>query len=151
MSRTLLSLMLVVFLVSCSDDDSDAERGPRLRVSSDPSLFKRLTPGGSGAGDYFNLLDFKIRNDTAFVLVSYWGGCLEHYYDLVWEGKVLNTIPSSTRFALIHDSNTDFCIDRLSDTLAFGLSDLLRSIKENPVTYTLINGYAPEDSIVIIP
>ena len=112
---------LVLLLVQCkSGFQSSAYEIPEetLTVKIDPSenIQKR--------GDRTSISRMEVLGDFLSINVSYSGGCEEHEFELITDGRYSATYPPEIELVLRHDANNDRCRSYIDETLFFDLKPL---------------------------
>ena len=65
-----------------------------------------------------------IENDTLTLTISYSGGCEEHYFTLVTNGRFMESDPVQLVVALTHDDNDDRCEGYPRHSYVFDLASI---------------------------
>ena len=112
---------LVVLFIQCkSSFQSAAYAIPEetLAVKIDPSenIQKR--------GDRTTISRMEVLGDYLSMSVSYSGGCEEHDFDLISDGRYSATYPPEIELVLRHNANKDMCRSYIDETLFFDLKPL---------------------------
>jgi len=119
--KNLLFVSLTILLVQCkSGFQSSAYEIPEetLTVKIDPSenIQKR--------GDRTSISRMEVLGDFLSINVSYSGGCEEHEFQLITDGRYSATYPPEIEVVLRHDANNDRCRSYIDETLFFDLKPL---------------------------
>jgi hypothetical protein len=78
----------------------------------------------ASAGDSLALQSACLDGNELVIEVAHSGGCAQHTYDLLWDGRIIETFPVSIDLLLRHDSHGDTCEAYLMRTLRFDVSEL---------------------------
>jgi len=65
-----------------------------------------------------------VWEDVLHVGVRYAGGCAKHNFQLVWDGKTMESNPPKVRLFLIHDNAGDICRAIVQEDLQFVINSL---------------------------
>ena len=76
----------------------------------------------TAAIDDVDISNVSIDGDILSLEASYGGGCEDHFFQLCWDGEVMESDPPQISVHLIHDGNDDSCEAYLSEELSFDLS-----------------------------
>jgi hypothetical protein len=93
--------------------------------------------------DNFELENISVSGDYLLLSVSYSGGCQNHEFNVLWNGKVIKTSPPQVDLYLYHDSNDDLCEAKIYTTFALKLSNfnqdelVINFFDYNNVKYTV--------------
>ncbi|WP_028979177.1 hypothetical protein [Sporocytophaga myxococcoides] len=128
------AFILFLFAITASCKKGPASTASFQGNSNYPAIqIVKDTASGFRDPDY-DILSSKITNDILTVTVKYGGGCRQHKFELLSNGK-----PSASVFELnlLHLTTDDHCRRLLLDTLRFDLSPLRKisknySVKINP-------------------
>ncbi|WPD22719.1 MAG: hypothetical protein SD837_21355 [Candidatus Electrothrix scaldis] len=66
-----------------------------------------------------------LKGDKLILDVRYGGGCLNHTFQLNWDGEILKSIPPQVVLELSHNANGDSCKALVSERLQFDLSVII--------------------------
>ena len=97
---------------------------PQLKIMSDTSGLRN---------DFYSLEilrddqigpEMNITNDIFNINLRYGGGCGKHSFTLVWDGRLIKSIPPQAHLRLFHDGSRDSCEALLFGSLKFDLSPL---------------------------
>jgi len=112
----LICLFLIsLSLTTCKSRTSGAEtdaKAPECR----PFLTK-----GEIKRDGLMELKAEMEGECLKVVATYSGGCQEHAFDLVWNGRMTKSLPPVATLFLSHNGNGDNCRSVRSETLYFDL------------------------------
>lgn len=74
-----------------------------------------------------------LKGDKLILDVRYAGGCLNHSFQLNWDGKFLKSNPAQVVLELSHNANGDSCKALVSQRLQFDLSVII----DDPIQYII--------------
>lgn len=147
MKYFLFHIILALAVISCDDHQTDRVDS-RLTLTKSATGYEHALSGNPDEnGDPFNLQDFEIRDDSAFITVSYSGGCRQHTFEVIWNENYDKSNPPGTKLLMLHNANGDACEAFLTETLVFSLSELLGEVAYETVAVTVINGKSQSDSL----
>ncbi|MBO9703829.1 MAG: hypothetical protein J7604_26720 [Sporocytophaga sp.] len=139
MSKVIFKNYLKAFILFLFAITASCKKGPASTATSQENskypAIQIVNDSASGlrTPDY-DILSSKITKDVLTITVKYGGGCRQHKFDLISNGK-----PSASVFELnlLHLTTDDHCRRLLLDTLRFDLSPLRKisknySVKINP-------------------
>ncbi len=92
------------------------QEAPAVRIGKESDLLMRSSPFEIGFADVIN--DFLVLN------VSYSGGCEEHKFEVITNGKYTSTYPPELVLYVKHFDNDDFCRGMIDEKRYFDLSPL---------------------------
>lgn len=75
-------------------------------------------------GDRTTISRMEVLGDYLSMNVSYSGGCEEHEFELISDGRYSATYPPEVELVLRHDAHNDLCRSYLDETLYFDLKPL---------------------------
>lgn len=84
MKSFLFNIILIITLISCDDHQMDRLDSRITLTKSATGYTQALSGNPDENGDPFNLQHFEIMNDSAFITVSYSGGCKQHTFEVIW-------------------------------------------------------------------
>ena len=119
--KRLIYIPLVILLIQCKGGlktSAYAISEETLNVIIDPSenMQKR--------GDRTTISRMEVLGDYLSINVSYSGGCEEHEFKLLSDGRYSATYPPEVELVLRYDANNDMCRSYLDETLFFDLKPL---------------------------
>lgn len=76
-------------------------------------------------GDPFELSALQVMDGKLILEVDYEGGCSEHFFALLLEKSLKESIPVQAHFHLVHNSNGDTCEGLIQENLEFDISSYL--------------------------
>ena len=90
--------------------------------------------------DSFTINSANKDGDILEVSVSYSGGCLQHSFEVIWDGIVYTDPPCYMNLIITHNSNNDTCEALITETISINLKDLIgeNNYKDN-CTYNIFN------------
>ncbi|WP_294825084.1 hypothetical protein [uncultured Flavobacterium sp.] len=106
------------FLENRRTNDFISEEHGQLTQKPAESIQKLLQ-----TSDRFNITNVYIWENVLHITVVYGGGCREHGFELVWDGTVMESMPSQVKFYIIHNANQDPCKAIVEQELQFVLPD----------------------------
>jgi len=133
-------LIIIVFgfyLVSCKpkiqkSSESDPQSAQATKSVASVVLNKDYIPSEKQT---YNLDSTSLKEDILTIYVSYSGGCKEHSFELVTNGRYAESNPPQLIIFLKHDNNGDACRQLKTAALDFDVSSLkhpsAKSIKLN--------------------
>ena len=71
--------------------------------------------------DEYTLNNMEIKRNILKFDISYSGECKEHFFNAVWDGNFIESLPVQVNIFLSHDSNEDTCEALITKTLEFDL------------------------------
>ena len=142
MKTILFSLTLFVVLISCDDQLTD-KPDSNLTLIRNADGFRKISDSPGGSGDPFTIRDFQIRGDSAFLTVSYSGGCKKHTFEIIWSEVYKYSNPPQTDLIIVHDAHGDACEAYITETLSFDLTRLTGTAADQTVILNIINGKSP--------
>ncbi len=78
----------------------------------------------SATGAAYRIDSIGIVGDVLFVFVNYSGGCNEHSFELISNGKYAKSLPPQLSLCLKHSNNGDMCKKLVSQELKFDISKI---------------------------
>lgn len=75
-------------------------------------------------GDRTTISRMEVLGDYLSIDVSYSGGCEEHEFKLITDGRYSATYPPELELVLRHEANNDLCRSYVDETLFFDLKPL---------------------------
>jgi hypothetical protein len=145
--RTFLFYLVLLVSVSCRSHNKDNVTS-RLTLTRSSTEYARALHNGTN-GDPFVLKDFSVKNDSAYLTVSYGGGCREHQFDVIWSEKFYKTNPPETGMIITHNANGDNCKSLITETFAFNIAELTGPVAYNTVIINVLNGASLSDSLTV--
>jgi hypothetical protein len=143
-----LVLLIGIAMISCRKDAKSDDLTSHITLKrSVTEYFDMISANGSG--DPFELKDFSVDGDSAFITVSYSGGCQRHTFEIIWSETYYKTNPPETGLIVIHDAHGDRCEAYITETLAFNLKELFGPTTYDNVVINALNGKTPADSVTI--
>ena len=101
----------------------------------------------SAASDPFELKGIILKGDSVDVTVVYSGGCAVHSFEFIWNEAITNSNPPVIDLIIKHDANGDACKTNITETLTLGLNNLGEGVKFPDVSFSVLNGGDPDDSV----
>ncbi|HLP73086.1 MAG TPA: hypothetical protein VK155_09305 [Bacteroidales bacterium] len=144
MRTFLYSLIVILISASCSSHRDNVTS--RLTLTRSSTEYSKALKNGTN-GDPFTLRDFIVKDDSAYLTVSYGGGCKEHKFEVIWSEKYHKTDPPETGIIVVHDSNGDNCKSLITETFAFNIAELTGPVAYNTVLINVLNGASLSDSL----
>jgi len=142
----LLPLILLAFLAlfSCKQKEKTAKTPEMETVSPLVStLFVSIDKNKFiQDSDPLSIKSAKLNGDILELLVSYSGGCKEHFFELVSNGFYMKSLPPKLAIKVLHNNNGDACRSLEEKYLTFNIKDL-RYPGEGPLIL-LIDGMKEE-------
>jgi len=145
--RNVFIILAFLAIISCDDNKTD---GVDSRITLMRSSTEYVNAFNGNLGEYndpFDLVDFRIEGDSAYIKVSYSGGCNRHTFEVIWSESYIKTNPPLTDILIIHDSHGDMCEAYVTETLVFSLSRLFGPAAFENVIIKAINGHSPAESL----
>ncbi|HLN54572.1 MAG TPA: hypothetical protein VK207_01200 [Bacteroidales bacterium] len=143
MKMLLFGISLILALASC-DDNKTIPPDAQLTLLRSATEYNNVLNGSQEArGNPYNILDFRIDGDSAFISLSYAGGCNPHTFEVIWSESYAESYPPQTSILLLHDSHGDACKALITETLAFDLARLTGPIDYEKVVVNLLNANQP--------
>lgn len=164
-----IHLILVLFLLtSCSSEDlepvvdglyqspssdnlnvsgsvEDADESAQFVVRLNESVFNQINTdriNDKPTGDSYTLNSASREGNIISLEVSYSGGCKNHKFELIWDGKVYVQDPSHVNFMLIHDADGDQCEAWLTKTFKINLEQLIEDATyRDSCEYRIFNSF----------
>ncbi len=96
------------------------QSGDTLLVLKDP--VEKQPPVGK---DFTAIEAAGLKGDKLILDVRYTGGCLDHTFQLNWDGAFLKSNPAQVVLELSHNANGDSCQALVSERLQFDLSVII--------------------------
>ncbi|WP_157961121.1 hypothetical protein [Lutibacter citreus] len=161
-----VSCFTMLFSISCSSDDagetmdsvympSDVNNSIRqdedflefvsakLRINEE--VFNSLEKNRLNElvkGDDYKINFVKREGDFIQINLSYSGGCQNHSFELIWDGKVYIDDPCHMNFILLHDGNNDDCEAYITETITINLDALVGNVSyKNDCSYYIFSTY----------
>lgn len=147
MKNSYVLLLLAILFTACDDNKTDSLSSDIILTRSETEYIKAIDGNLTQESDPFELREIRIENDSAFITVSYSGGCRKHTFEVIWSEMYYNTDPPETGFIVIHNANDDNCEAYLTETLAFDLTELTGPVSYDSLVVSVLNGVDPSDSI----
>jgi hypothetical protein len=148
MKKILFSFTLIFVLISCDDHLNDKLDSSHLTLSRNATGFNTLSGNPDGTGDLFYMQDFNIKGDSAFITVSYPGGCKQHTFELIWSEVYKYSNPPQTDLLVLHNAHGDACEAFITETLSFDLTKLTGTVEYRTVIINIINGKSPSGTLM---
>ena len=150
MKRFVFLFLISAAIFACkegSDYSKDPNSSEVILKISQSEYADAVNDPSSINSDPFELKDVVITEDSVKITVAYSGGCRKHVFKIIWNGTISSTIPSRTGLIILHNGNGDMCEAYITETLAFGISDLTDKISFDTLFVGVLNGWNPADSI----
>lgn len=135
------------------DEDSSGFVSAKLRINEE--VFNTLDKNriiGSAEGDDYKINYVKREGDFIQINLSYSGGCKNHVFEVLWDGKVYTDDPCHMNLIMLHDGNGDNCKAYITETIAINLDALVGSVSyKDDCSYYIFSTYnssEKEDAIV---
>lgn len=147
--KTIIFALIIIFVsASCRNHKDKENVNSRLTLTRSLTEYTKALKNGSN-GDPFQLTDFTVKNDSAYLTVSYGGGCKEHDFKVIWSERYYKTNPPETGILIVHNANGDECKALITETLAFDLTELTGPVAYNSVLINILNGATVTDSLTV--
>ena len=119
--------------ISCNKDDQRSDllaTGEGLTMIVDQEKFQQMTSlrkgsNGEKVSDSFEILNLEREGNNLKVDVRYNGGCVEHSFELIWDGGIMESYPCQIHFIMSHNSNNDQCDGVIEETLILDIEEFI--------------------------
>lgn len=143
MKILLLNMILLIALASC-DDNKTMPADSRLTLVRSVTGFNAvINENNEDRGDPVNIQAFSITGDSAYITLSYPGGCSRHTFEVIWSETYSQTYPPATDLLVIHDAHDDACEALITETISFDMGNLTGPVDYEKVTVNIFNGNMP--------
>ena len=143
-----MMLMLITFFC-CQKENKVEQKSSRIVLTNDQAAFNAAVSNRSAvSSDAFDLKSIILKGDSVEVSVAYPGGCEQHSFEFIWNGAITKTNPPGIDLIIKHNANGDACEAYITETLTFALTDLDESVVFPDVSFSVLNGGDPADSVV---
>jgi hypothetical protein len=106
------------------DPSSPAEPGAKADTPPFEPEPIVLLEGPLVEGYAFDLIRARVEVGDLVVDVGYRGGCIEHRFELYWNGSTEDGVPPRVRLGLVHATHGDPCDGYAEQTVRFALRSL---------------------------
>lgn len=146
MKTSLCIFLAILGIISCENNKMQTADS-RLTLTRSATEYASAVNGTrENKGDPFTLRDFEIKGDSAFLTISYSGGCNEHTFEIIWSEFYTKTYPPGTGIFVVHNAHGDACKALITETLSFNIVKLTGPIDYESVNVTLHSGNPPSAS-----
>jgi len=143
MKTLLFSSLMFLVIFSCDDNKMQSEDSQLILTRSETEFTGTLNGNPAGKGDSFNIQSFSIEGDSAFITITYAGGCNRHTFEVIWSETYIETYPPQTDLMLVHNANGDACKALITEKITFNISKLTGPIDYETVVVNVLNGHSP--------
>lgn len=137
-------------IISC-ENNKIPPPGSRITLTRSAAEFANAVNGTGEKGDPFIMKEFKINGDSAFLTISYSGGCNEHTFEIIWGEFYTKTYPPGTDIVVVHNAHGDACKALITETLSFNIGKLTGPVDYETVIVTVHSGNPPSASSLSAP
>lgn len=93
-------------------------------------------------GDILTINNGTREGDILQLSVSYSGGCMQHSFEIIWDGLVYTDNPCYMNLLIIHRGNNDTCEALISETIIVNLKELVGDIiYKDKCAYTVFSTF----------
>ncbi len=147
MKPFIFTIILSLALISCDKNKEQPADAGLIIIRSATEFNNALNGNQQSTGDPYTLKDFHIDGDSAFLTVSYSGGCNKHVFSIIWNESYIKTYPPQADILVVHNAGTDACEALITETLTFDLGELIGPIDYETITINILNPGSPSDTI----
>ncbi len=147
--KTLLFLISMTLAFTACDDNKEMPADAQLTLVRSATEYANVLRGGEEVrGNAFDIQEFRIEGDSAFITLTYGGGCNPHSFEIIWSETYAESNPPRTDLILVHNSNGDACKALITETISFKILNLTGPIDYEIVVVNILNGHSPAGSAV---
>lgn len=144
----LASLILSLFLVSCSKEKAVIAEPEDRQVLKDKTVFDSYMKARTSAtqATYFELKE--IKRENGILTIKIWGDCDKEHYKVVWDGAVMESFPMQINLLIAYDRPKDLVCDASlhEHTLEVDLKELIgKDFKDSDYIIHILNGSQEKD------
>lgn len=119
LSTFTLSIVLMCIFMACNSSKKLAGKDAKhaLKITRDLNFVRPETHRDVAIDDW------SIDGNIAKLAISYSGGCGDHSFKPMFDGKYMKSLPAKAGIFLLHDHGNDNCRKLIMDTLYIDLSE----------------------------